>query len=93
MDVNPNLKHSRLASKPLSLAITYRPVDGLKLDPANPRRHSRAQIRQIANSIEVFGFNVPILIALASAIAGKLRTSQGSCARTWPTGRLRAAAA
>jgi DNA modification methylase len=62
MDVNPNLKHSRLASKPLSLAITYRPVDGLKLDPANPRRHSRMQIRQIANSIEAFGFNVPILI-------------------------------
>jgi len=44
------------------LAITYRPVDGLKLDPANPRRHSRTQIRQIANSIEAFGFNVPILI-------------------------------
>jgi DNA modification methylase len=62
MDVNLNLKHSRLASKPLSLAITYRPVDGLKLDPANPRRHSRTQIRQIANSIEAFGFNVPILI-------------------------------
>jgi DNA modification methylase len=62
MDVNPNLKHSRLASKPLSLAITYRPVDGLKLDPANPRRHSRMQIRQIANSIEAFGLNVPILI-------------------------------
>ena len=44
------------------MAITYRPVDGLKLDPANPRRHSRTQIRQIANSIEAFGFNVPILI-------------------------------
>jgi hypothetical protein len=62
MDVNYNLNHSRLASKPLSLAITYRRVDGLKLDPANPRRHSRTQIRQIANSIEAFGFNVPILI-------------------------------
>src|SRR6202045_1773107 len=62
MDVNYHLNHSRLASKPLSLAVTYRPVDGLKLDPANPRRHSRMQIRQIANSIEAFGFNVPILI-------------------------------
>jgi DNA modification methylase len=62
MDVNSHLNHSRLASKPLSLAVTYRPVDGLKLDPANPRRHSRMQIRQIANSIEAFGFNVPILI-------------------------------
>jgi len=62
MDVNSNLKHSRLPNTPLSLAITYRCVDGLKLDPANPRRHSRMQIRQIANSIEAFGFNVPILI-------------------------------
>jgi hypothetical protein len=62
MDVNSNLKHSRLPNTPLSLAITYRCVDGLKLDPANPRRHSRTQIRQIANSIEAFGFNVPILI-------------------------------
>ena len=51
MDVNSNLKHSRLASKPLSLAITYRCVDGLKQDPANPRRHSKKQVRQIADSI------------------------------------------
>jgi DNA modification methylase len=62
MDVNYHLKPSRPASKPLSLAIIYRCVDGLKLDPANPRRHNRKQIRQIANSIKAFGFNVPILI-------------------------------
>jgi DNA modification methylase len=31
-------------------------------DPANPRRHSKKQIRQIAESIKAFGFNVPILI-------------------------------
>lgn len=34
----------------------------LKPDPANPRRHSKKQIKQIAESIRVFGFNVPILI-------------------------------
>jgi DNA modification methylase len=62
MDVNSNLKHSRLPSKPLSLAITYRCVDGLKLDPANPRRHSKKQVQQIAGSIGAFGLNVPILI-------------------------------
>jgi DNA modification methylase len=44
------------------LTITYRPIDALKPDPANPRLHSKKQIRQIANSIEIFGFNVPILI-------------------------------
>src|SRR5947199_10578433 len=44
------------------LAVVYRPIDQLKPDPANPRRHSKKQIRQIANSIKAFGFNVPILI-------------------------------
>ena len=44
------------------MEITYRLVDGLKPDPANPRRHSKKQVRQIANSIETFGFNVPVLI-------------------------------
>jgi ParB-like chromosome segregation protein Spo0J len=34
----------------------------LKPDAANPRLHSKKQIRQIADSIEAFGFNVPILI-------------------------------
>src|SRR5271167_457115 len=44
------------------LKIVYRPVEELKLDPANPRRHSKKQIRQIANSIRTFGFIVPVLI-------------------------------
>jgi DNA modification methylase len=44
------------------LAIVYLPIINLKLDPANPRLHSPRQIRQIARSIEVFGFNVPVLI-------------------------------
>jgi ParB-like chromosome segregation protein Spo0J len=34
----------------------------LKLDPRNPRAHSSKQVRQIARSIETFGFNVPVLI-------------------------------
>ena len=46
----------------LNLKIVYRRLDELKPDPANPRRHSRRQIRAIANSIKAFGFNVPILI-------------------------------
>jgi DNA modification methylase len=44
------------------LKIVYRHIDELKLDPANPRRHSKKQVRQIANSVDHFGFNVPILI-------------------------------
>jgi ParB-like chromosome segregation protein Spo0J len=43
----------------------------LKLDPQNPRLHSRKQVRQIAKSIASFGFNVPVLIdAQQSVIAG-----------------------
>jgi hypothetical protein len=51
--------------------IVYRPIDQLKPDPRNPRRHERKQIRKIADSIETFGFNVPILVdADLKVIAG-----------------------
>jgi ParB-like nuclease domain len=46
----------------LDLTIVYRETDELKPDPGNPRLHSKKQIRQIADSIKAFGFNVPILI-------------------------------
>jgi DNA modification methylase len=45
-----------------SLKIVYRRIDTLKPDPANPRRHTKKQIRQIADSINAFDFNVPMLI-------------------------------
>src|SRR5215472_3871891 len=55
----------------LNLKVVYLPIDKLSSDPANPRRHSKKQIRQIANSIEAFGFNVPILVdADGNIIAG-----------------------
>ena len=44
------------------LSICYLPLAQLKPDPRNARVHSKKQIRQIARSIESFGFNVPILI-------------------------------
>jgi DNA modification methylase len=44
------------------LTVTYRRITELKPDPANPRRHSKKQIRQIARSIKAFGFNVPVLL-------------------------------
>jgi ParB-like nuclease domain/DNA methylase len=47
------------------------PLDQLKPDPLNPRKHSREQIRAIARSINAFGFNAPILIdANKQIIAG-----------------------
>jgi DNA modification methylase len=44
------------------LKIEIVPIEWLKPDPRNPRRHSKKQILQIARSIKAFGFNVPILI-------------------------------
>jgi len=53
------------------LRVIYRSVEGLRLDPKNPRQHSQRQIRQIARSIEAFDFNVPILVdAELNVIAG-----------------------
>ena len=54
--------NSNLIRKPSNRAIIYRGRGELKPDPANPRRHSKKQVRQIADSIRVFGFNVPVLI-------------------------------
>src|SRR5580704_16693232 len=44
------------------LEVTYLRTTSLKPDPRNPRVHSDKQVRQIAKSIESFGFNVPLLI-------------------------------
>jgi len=44
------------------LSVTYWPIEELKPDPANPRSHSKKQVRQIANSIREFGFNTPVLV-------------------------------
>ena len=44
------------------LKVIYRLIEELRPDPANPRVHGKKQIRQIANSIETFGFNVPMLV-------------------------------
>jgi DNA modification methylase len=45
-----------------ALKIIYLPMSSLKPHPKNPRVHSDKQVHQIAQSIEAFGFNVPILV-------------------------------
>ena len=42
--------------------MDYRPIDSLRPAKRNPRTHSRRQIRQIADSIERYGFTNPVLI-------------------------------
>jgi len=64
----------------LALNIVYRPTEELKPDPANPRRHPKKQIRQIARSIETFGFNVPILVTTtATSSPGTAGISPAFC--------------
>ena len=65
---NEKRETPRLAT---SLNIIVLPIDLLKPDPSNARNHSKKQIRQIARSIETFGFNVPVLVdAGLQVIAG-----------------------
>jgi len=53
------------------VTVAYRPLGDLKPDPLNPRTHTPRQIRQIARSIETFGFCTPILVdAALNIIAG-----------------------
>ena len=53
------------------LTLVHRPIGDLRPDPTNPRRHSKKQVGQIVQSIEAFGFNVPVLVdANDKVIAG-----------------------
>ena len=68
--MNPSLHKTSKAPLP-RLAITNEPIEHLKLDANNPRLHSRTQIKQIARSIESFGYNVPVLVdAELNVVAG-----------------------
>jgi ParB-like chromosome segregation protein Spo0J len=44
------------------LSITYQPISDLKNNPRNARTHTKHQIRQIADSIDAFGFTSPVLL-------------------------------
>lgn len=58
----------------IRLQIEYLPIRDLKVNPANPRLHSKLQIKQLAQSVEAFRFNVPILINReGNVIAGHAR--------------------
>jgi hypothetical protein len=44
------------------IAVEWVPIDGIKPNPANPRTHSRKQIKAIARSVSEFGWVLPILV-------------------------------
>lgn len=55
---NPN----RARLEPQQLEIIFLSISKLAPSPDNPRIHTQRQVRQIAESIRTFGFNVPILV-------------------------------
>ena len=55
----PSTGKSRLATR--RAIVSYLQIGSIVPDQSNPRKHSLKQIRAIANSIEAFGFNAPIL--------------------------------
>jgi ParB/RepB/Spo0J family partition protein len=58
----------------MRIAIEYRPIGMLKLDPRNARLHSEAQVDEIAASIKRFGFFNPVLVREdGSIVAGEGR--------------------
>src|SRR5580698_1967667 len=60
-----------MLSQEMAQRIEHRKLSEITPYPKNPRRHSDAQIAQIAGSIAQFGFNSPILIdSRGSIIAG-----------------------
>src|ERR1700722_10228320 len=68
LQVAPPNANATARNKP---RVEVRPIDSLRQDPLNPRKHSAGQIRQIARSISTFGMNVPVLIdATDKIVAG-----------------------
>src|SRR6266481_9111415 len=51
-----------------ALSIIYMPIDALVANRRNARTHSKRQIRQIADSIGVFGFTNPVLVDRSGTI-------------------------
>jgi DNA modification methylase len=71
--------------------IEHRPVGDLKPYARNARRHSKAQVKQIADSITRFGFTNPVLVSDAGEIIaghGRVEAAKQLGLRTVPTLKL-----
>jgi ParB-like chromosome segregation protein Spo0J len=89
--MQPTLNESTQAPLKQNLSIVYQPTSALQSYPRNARTHSKRQIRQIADSIEAFGFTNPILIDTTDTIVaghGRLRAAQLLSIDRVPTIRL-----
>src|SRR5262245_28345072 len=71
--------------------VEPRAISSLTLRRRNPRPHSEKQIRQIAASIETFGFTNPVLIDGSDTVIaghGRVRAAKLLGMSTVPTLRL-----
>jgi DNA modification methylase len=60
--VDPSRHNPRATNAGLvEIQIQYRAVADLKLDARNPRQHSQRQVKQLADSIQEFGFVMPVV--------------------------------
>lgn len=73
------MKRKDVEHKSSALSVVYPDLLSLTRDVHNPRSHSKQQVRQVANSIKTFGFNVPILVdEHLAVIAGHGRLAAAS---------------
>ncbi len=57
-----------------ALKLQHLPIVELKVNPRNPKLHPAGQIKQLAKSIETFGFIVPVIVSRDfDVIAGRGR--------------------
>lgn len=73
------------------LRVTASSIASLTLRRNNPRTHSEKQIRQIADSIQTFGFTNPVLIDASSTVIaghGRVRAAKQLGLETVPTIQL-----
>ncbi|MEM8541032.1 MAG: DNA methyltransferase [Pseudomonadota bacterium] len=73
------------------LQIDYLQISSLKPYKRNARTHSKKQIRQIADSIETFGFTNPVLVDSANTILaghGRVEAARSKGMNTVPCVRL-----
>ena len=77
--VTQNVKNSTSISAAIERQIVLVPISDLKPHPGNARKHSQAQIKAIAKSIETFGFNAPALVDKdGNILAGHGRVEAGT---------------
>ena len=90
-EVDPSPASSVAATALRNLRVEERSIASLVLRRGNPRTHSAKQIRQIAASIETFGFTNPMLIDSTDTVIaghGRLRAAKQLGWKTVPTIRL-----